>query len=101
MNNFKVRAKTILYDLAVGTAHGGSTPSFTGSDAVLVKENIAVTTYTVPDSPPLDEIGLGNSSDKYFKELYDELYQTRPTAVNLRWALNSCFKEIKKDFITA
>ena len=65
-NNFKVRSKTILYDLAIGTSHGGLTPSFTGSDAVLVKENIAVPTYTVPSSQPLDEIGLTNSSDRYF-----------------------------------
>jgi len=37
-----------------------------------------------------------NSSDKYLRKVYNELYATRPTAVNLKWALNSCLKKIKK-----
>ena len=38
-----------------------------------------------------------NSSIKYLRKVYDALYKTRPTAVNLKWALNFCYKKIKKE----
>ena len=37
-----------------------------------------------------------NSSIKYLREVYDALYKTRPTAVNLKWALNFCYRKIKE-----
>ena len=37
-----------------------------------------------------------NTSDKYLRKIYNSLIKTRPTAVNLKWALNFCLKKIKK-----
>ena len=36
-----------------------------------------------------------NSSIKYLREVYDALYKTRPTAVNLKWALNFVIEDKK------
>ena len=65
-NTFRVRAKSLKYDLAIGTAHSSSTPSFAGSDAVYHRENITLATHTIPSATPLDEIGQNGSGDKYF-----------------------------------
>lgn len=35
-----------------------------------------------------------DASDKCIQEIYDRLYETRPTAVNLRWALDRMKREI-------
>ncbi|MBL92740.1 MAG: hypothetical protein CMH56_13125, partial [Myxococcales bacterium] len=63
---FRVRSKTIRYDFAIGSAHSTSTPSFAGSDAVYHRDNINVTTHTIPDSMPLDEINIYNPDERYY-----------------------------------